>query len=227
MKILVIGDNHNDIENMLIFLDKIGGAGFDVIVYSGDFTDVNTPKGFTQEDIAKLLVEELRAFNKPIVAIPGNNDTNGIINLIDKEGVSIHGKGMVIKDVGFCGYGGAKTPFKTAIEPSDDELRSGLNRGWMDVEKAKVKVLVAHNPPFNTRLDMVSFGTHVGSRVVREFIENKRPVAAVSAHIHEARGTDRLGDTLLLNAGRVSEGYYGLIEIKNGIAEGNVLNVTG
>lgn len=225
MRVLVVGDNHNDIENMLTFLDKLRDNDFDVVVYSGDFTDVNTPKGFTQEDIAKLLIEELKIFKKPIVAIPGNNDTWGVIDLIEREGISIHGKGKVIKDVGFYGFGGAKTPFKTTIEPSDDELRSGLNRGWMDVEKAKIKVQVAHNPPLNTRLDMISFGTHVGSSVVRGFIENKKPVVAVSAHIHEARGVDRLGKTLLINAGRFSEGYYGLVEIKNGVAEGNVYNL--
>ncbi len=226
MRILVIGDNHNDIENMLTFLDKLKGGGFDVVVYSGDFTDVNTPKGFTQYDIAKLIIEELKTLDRPIVAVPGNNDTRNIIDLIERDGISIHGRGKIIKDVGFYGYGGAKTPFNTNIEPSEAEVKTGLNKGWADIKDAKVKVQITHNPPFNSRLDMISVGTHVGSRVVRDFIEEKKPAVSVSAHIHEARGTDRIGNTLLINAGRISEGYYGLVEIRNGTAEGNVYNLT-
>jgi hypothetical protein len=205
MKILVIGDNHNDIENMLNFLDKIQKNEFDVIVYTGDFTDVNTPRGFTQEDIAKLLIEELKTLNKPIVAVPGNNDTKGVVSLIEKEGISVHGKGKIIDGVGFYGYGGAKTPFNTTIEPTDDEIKKGLNNAWLDVDKTKVKVQITHMPALNTRLDMVSFGTHVGSRAIRGFIEEKKPVVAVSAHIHEAKGIDRIGSTLIINSGRFSE----------------------
>lgn len=226
MKLLVLGDNHNDIENVLLFLDKIRGNEFDVVVYSGDFTDVNTPKGFTQEDIAKLLIEELKTLNKPLVAIPGNNDAKSIIPLLEKEGISIHGKGKVIKDVGFYGYGGAKTPFNTTIEPSEDEVKAGLNVGWSAVDKAKFKVQVTHNPPLNTRLDMITAGLHVGSKVVRDFIETKKPVVAISAHIHEARGIDRLGSVFLMNSGRFSEGYCGLVEIKDSGTDGNILNLS-
>lgn len=226
MKILVIGDNHNDIENMLAFLDKLREYNFEVIIYSGDFTDINPPKGFTQYDIAKLILEEIKTLNKQIVAIPGNNDNRSIIDLIEKEKISIHGKGMLIRDIGFYGYGGAKTPFNTNIEPTEDEVKNGLERGWNDVKNAKFKIQVTHNPPLNTRLDILSVGSHVGSKVVREFIEIKKPLAAVSAHIHEARGTDRHGNTLLINAGRFSEGYFGVIDIRNGMAEGEVYNLT-
>ncbi len=226
MNIIAIGDNHNDIENMLIFLEKLKRFNFDAVLYTGDFTDVTTPKGFTQEEIASLIIEELKLLKKPIFCVPGNNDTLKVVDIITRENISIHGKGVVLKDVGFYGYGGAKTPFNTNIEPTEEELKNNLERGWNDVKNVAKKIQLTHMPPLNTRLDMVSAGAHVGSKVIRDFIEMKRPLASVSAHIHEARGVDRIGSTLLLNPGRISEGYFGLISIKDNIAEGNVFNLT-
>lgn len=226
MNLVAIGDNHNDIENILIFLEKLRKLSFDAILYTGDFTDVTTPKGFSQEEIAVLIIEELKTLKKPIFAIPGNNDTLKVIDIIKKEGISVHGDGAVLKDVGIYGYGGAKTPFNTTIEPTEDELAKNLDAGWNKIRNVLKKIQLTHMPPLNTRLDMVSTGNHVGSKVIRGFIETKKPLVSVSAHIHEARGVDRIGNTLLLNPGRVSEGYFGLITVKDNTAEGNVFNLT-
>jgi len=226
MDIIVISDIHNDLENILGYLDKIKNFKFDVIVCPGDFSDVNLPKGFTQEDVAKIIIEELKLLKKPILCVPGNMDTKGVIELFEKEKLSIHGKGKIIKNVGFYGYGGAKTPFGTNIEPSEDELRIGLENSYKDVKGAKVKVQVTHNPAKNTRVDLIQSGLHVGSQVVRDAIEKFKPAAAISAHIHEARVTDNLDSTFLINSGKFSEGYFGLINIdENLTASGKVLNL--
>lgn len=227
MDLLVIGDHHGDIENTLAYLDKLSEFKFDVVVYGGDFTDVNVPKGFTQEDIAQLIIEELKILKKPIVAVPGNTDTVGVVKILEREDINIHGKGKIIKDTGFYGYGGAKTPFGTPLEPSEDELKSGLEKAWKDVVDAKQKVQVTHNPPQGTRLDIIRGGTCVGSNVVREFIETHKPVVAVSAHVLEARGTDRLENTFLINSGKFPEGYFGLVNIQDDSVKGKVLNLIG
>jgi len=225
MKILVLADNHNDLENMFEFLDKLKNYEFDVIVYAGDFTDFGLPKGFSQEDIAKLLIEELLTLKKPIVAIPGNNDDLNVIKLIEREGISIHGKGKIINEVGFYGFGGAKTPFNTNYEPSDEELKRGLERGFIEVMNAKIKIQVTHNPPLNTKLDQTLTGMHVGSQIIRNFIEKYQPSVAVSAHIHEARGIDYLGKTLLVNPGRFAEGHFALVSIKENLTEASLYNL--
>jgi hypothetical protein len=216
---------HGDVENLLTYLDKIRGLKFDVIVCPGDFTDVNTPKGFTQDDIAKLIISELKTLDVPVLTVPGNVDPKSIIELLEKEGVSLHGHGRIIDEYGFYGYGGAKTPFETSIEPSEEELKAGLLTAYKDVEGAKFKIQITHNPPINTVLDMIRSGIHVGSDVVRVFIENYKPILAISAHIHEARGIDKISNTFLLNSGRFPEGYVGLVNIKNDVATGKVLNI--
>ena len=225
MDIIIFSDIHNDVENLLTYFDKIKELKFDVIVCPGDFTDINTPKGFAQEDILELIISELKGLKKPILTVPGNVDTKDIVDILEKEAVSIHGKGRIIDDFGFYGYGGAKTPFGTNIEPSEEELKIGLKNAWKDVEKIKYKIQVTHNPPFGTRMDMVQSGAHVGSRVVKEFIEIYGPILAISAHIHEAKGIDQLKKTFLINSGRFPEGYFGLVNIKNGSVKGRILNL--
>lgn len=225
MDILVLSDIHGDVENLLTYFDKIKELKFDVIVCPGDLTDINTPKGFSQEDIAKLIISELKTLKKPVLTVPGNMDTKEIIEFLENENVSIHGRGKIISGYGFYGFGGAKTPFQTNIEPSEEELRVGLKSAWNGVKDIKYRIQVTHNPPNGTRLDIIQSGLHVGSNVIREFIESYEPIVAISAHIHESRGTDRLKKTFLINSGRFPEGYFGLINIENETVKGRVLNL--
>jgi hypothetical protein len=225
MNIVVVSDIHGDIENLFSYFDKIKELVFDVIVCPGDFTDANIPKGFTQEDVARLIIKELKLLKKPILAVPGNVDTKNMIKIFEDEGISIHGKGKIIGDFGFYGYGGAQTPFETNIEPTEEELKLGLKNSWNEVKNAKYKVQVTHNPPSGTRVDMIQSGLHVGSNAVREAIESYEPLVAISAHIHEARGTDRVKKTFIINSGRFPEGYFGLINIENDNVSGKILNL--
>jgi len=213
MKIVVVGDIHNDVESIMSYCDKMAEIGFDVLIAMGDFIDYNIPRGFTKEDIGKLVIEELSVFNKPIIAVPGNFDAD-LLPLFEKMGIGLHGKGKIIKGVGFYGFGGAKTPFNTPLEPSEKEIEDGLERGLKMLKKCDTTVQITHNPPARTKIDALYTGAHVGSEAVRMFIEKNQPTVAVSAHIHEAKGTDVLGKTKLINAGRFPEGYCGVITIK-------------
>jgi len=223
MNILVVSDIHNDIENIMTYLDNISKIDFDVIVCVGDFSDVGL-RGFSPSDITKLVISELKIFKKPVVAVPGNFDKE-ILPILEREGVNIHGKGKVINGVGFYGFGGAKTPFRTPLEPSEEEVRSGLQKAYDEIKDAKVKVQVTHNPPARTLIDMVYTGAHVGSEAVRKFIEEKKPAVAISSHIHEARGVDDLGSTKLVNAGRFPEGYCGIVSISDDGVNAKIINL--
>jgi len=213
MKVLVVGDIHNDVENIIAYSDKIMEMDFDVIIAVGDFIDFNIPKGFVKEDMGNLIIEQLSILNKPILAVPGNFDKD-LIPLFEKRGINLHGKGKVIKNVGFYGYGGAKTPFTTSLEPSEEELENGLEKAFGMLKKCDATVQITHSPPARTKLDIAYTGAHVGSEAVRKFIEKNQPTAAVCAHIHEARGVDEVGKTKIINSGRFPEGYCGMITIK-------------
>lgn len=225
MDIVVISDIHGDVENLLSYLDKIKEFKFDVIICPGDFTDVAVPRGFTQEDVARLIIKELKTLGRRLLCVPGNVDTGGIIDILENEGVSVHGCGLEFRGFGFYGFGGAKTPFQTNIEPGEEELMLGLKNSWKDVKNTKHKIQITHNPPHGTKIDVIRGGLHVGSKVVRSFIESHEPILAISSHIHESRGTDKLKNTFLINSGKFSEGYFGLINIGVGLVKGKVLNL--
>ena len=222
MKILVVSDIHGDVESLLPLLEK--APSFDVLVCPGDLTDLTQPKGFTQEDVARIVLEELRSFGKPLFVVPGNMD-GPLLPLLEEEKTNLHGKGVVYEDVGFYGFGGAKSPIGTTFEPSEEEIWEGLEKGYQQVRESRIKVQVTHAPPFNTSLDRISSGLHVGSQSVSKFIRERRPAVAISAHIHEARGLDQLGETKLLNAGKFSEGYCGLVRIEKEKVETEIVNL--
>jgi len=224
VKILAVSDIHNDVEMLMPYLEKAAELNVDVVVCPGDFTDFNLPKGFTRIEMAKLILEELKSLGKPIVAVPGNQDKE-ILNLLEKDGVSIHGSGKVIDGVGFYGFGGAKTPFNTSYEPDESEIDAGLRKAYEDVKNIKIKVQVTHNPPVNTKLDILPSGAHIGSEVVRKFIEDKEPVAAICAHVHESCGTDSIDNCKIINSGRFPEGRCGLIELKDGLASVKIVSL--
>jgi len=214
MKILIVADIHGHYEEAFNKLNKIDTSKFDIMVCPGDFTDMfNQPPGFSQMDVADILLQKLMALNLPIYCVPGNHDPYEIIELLDEYGVNLHNKVRGFKGMKFLGFGGAATPFNTIFEPGEEEIKESLERLGKDV-KNKNFVLVVHNPPKNTKTDIVASGEHVGSQAIREFIMKKQPLLTISAHIHESRAIDKLGETRLFYPGPFYDGYYGIAEIK-------------
>src|SRR3989338_1849801 len=166
MNIAVVSCIHGDVENLMKFLDRISLLDLDVVVCPGDFTDFTIPKGFSRLDVCKIILEELKGLNKPILAVPGSWDGD-LIEFLKKEKVSIHAEGKTIGGVGFYGYGGAKTPFNTPFEPSEGEIELGLEKSYNEVKGADIKIQVTHAPPSKTKVDMIVSGAHVGSDAVR------------------------------------------------------------
>jgi hypothetical protein len=224
MRIVAISCIHNDVESILNFYDKLEELKFDIIVCSGDFTDSVFPKGFDRVSVGRVIIEELKSFNRPLLAVPGAWDKD-LIKLLEQEDISIHGKGKVIGGIGFYGFGGAKTPFGLPYEPEEIEIEAGLERAYKDVLKAGVKIQVTHAPPKDTRLDIISTGIHVGSEAVKKFIEKNQPNVAICSHIHESRGVDFIKNTKIVNSGRFPEGYCGVIDIENGNVEVKIINL--
>ncbi len=67
-------------------------------------------------------------------------------------------------------------------------------------------IYVFHSPPYGTALDIIYNGDHVGSRALRRFIQEVRPVLTLHGHIHESPSRsgkifDRIGDTVCINPG--------------------------
>jgi Icc-related predicted phosphoesterase len=199
LKILAVADFHGNssAENIL---SKFLARGFDFLVLVGDLTNFGPP------EVAESLLELVKKSGVPSLAIPGNCDPKSILKVLDKYGMNLHGKCEKLGEVNFVGLGGSNlTPFNTPFELNEVEIQEELAAASCDTDKRLV--LVTHAPPFGTKTDKIQAGTHVGSKSVRQYIEQKQPMVALCAHVHEARGIDQLGRTLVVNPGPITKGF--------------------
>ena len=211
MKIISFGDVHEDTSNLVKMKSVLETA--DLIVLSGDLTNCHG-----KNEVIKVLEAIRKYYNKNILAQYGNMDLKEVNDYLTKEGINLHGNGYIIEDVGIFGCGASSlTPFHTPSEISETDIEKYLTNGYNKVKNAKWKIMVCHTPPKDTLIDVVRSGMHVGSVTVRKFIEKFKPHVCISGHIHESRGKDKIGDTIVLNAGMFRDGWYIEVVIDKGV----------
>ena len=205
MRFVCIGDIHMAFRAIERAAPALRAA--DVAILTGDLTNFGEP------DDAFRVVDAVRAHCPTVWAVTGNLDMLWVIEALQAAGLSLHGEGRRVGDLGVFGCGGSNiTPMDTPTEFEEEELRDVLERGHTAVADTPRRLMICHTPPFGTRLDRLMNGTPVGSPAVRAFIEARRPQVCVVGHIHEGRGVDRVGDTLVLNAGALRDGGYVVVD---------------
>lgn len=197
-----------DIHGNSSILDKLGSLDLNVsfVVFGGDITNFGSVNQAIQ-----ILEKAYNVLKKPIVFVPGNCDDSDILNWVGKDQIyPVHGKVLEIGGVKIGGIGGSTiTPFNTYIEFTESEIKSILD----NLKDQDITVLVTHSPPYNTKLDKVYSGNHVGSLEIRKFLELQKPSVVLTGHIHEAPGVDYIGDTPIVNPGPASRGNYALVNL--------------
>ncbi len=204
-----IGDIHGDVR----LLPQIPGlkeaAG---VIVSGDLTTHGGTSGVSK------VIEAIKRHNPVVLAQIGNMDRPDAQDYLDREGMGIHARGRELAPgVGVMGVGwSSPTPFGTPSEVPDARLAEWLEEAYAMVRDFPRLVAVIHNPPVDTKADRVGPGRHVGSHAVRAFLERVQPDVCLTGHIHESRGEDRLGKTLLINPGTLSSGGYVRLDVAGG-----------
>ena len=211
MKLVAVADIHGSLDRVERILRKEPDA--DVIVLAGDVTTRGTP---AQVESA---VNALRQDGRALVAVAGNMDPVHCEENLRALGVSINASAIAVGEAGFFGVSASPfTPFHTPYELSEEEIARRAEDGWKALPQVRWKVFVPHSPPINTSIDRTFAGLHVGSTAVRSFVERRSPDILICGHIHEARGTDAIGNTLLVNCGPAGHGSYALITLAEKIA---------
>jgi Icc-related predicted phosphoesterase len=164
--------------------------------------------------VADIVLQKLLIPNKPLLCIPGNHDPFEIVEIFDEFGINLHNRVRNFNGLPIIGWGGAMTPFNTLFEPSEEETNEVLTEITKDVSGRWI--LVTHAPPKGTKLDRVKDAQHVGSDAVANIIKIKKPLLAISAHIHENKGTDKIGGTTVFYPGPAFDGCYGVVTIDAG-----------
>ncbi|MCP4266142.1 MAG: serine/threonine protein phosphatase [Candidatus Brocadiaceae bacterium] len=204
MKIISFGDIHEDLNKLIPLKKDLKNA--DLVIVTGDLTNFHGRKE------AENVIEEIMKYNENILAQLGNLDQPEVNDYLTEKGINLHGNGFIRDDIGIFGVGGSNpTPFNTPTEFSEDEIETFLLEGIDKIKDATFKIMVPHMPPKDTKLDIISAGVHVGSQSVRDFIVKHKPDITLSGHIHEARGSDTIENTLVFNAGMFREGGYVVI----------------
>ncbi len=108
-----------------------------------------------------------------------------------------------------------RTPWDTYREEDEDVLGERLRKMTSRVSVSpEYTIYNFHCPPYGSGLDDAPELTEdlrpkhggrsivpVGSKAVREAIEEGQPALALHGHIHEAKGNTRIGNTLCINPG--------------------------
>lgn len=220
MKFLVISDLHGALEN----LDKLDNQfkEADAVLFAGDFAKF----GDTKTGLPSL--EKLCKKSENIFAVIGNCDEENFIQELEKRDISVHKtlagfEGLVIAG----SSGGSVFTHTTPYERSDEELVSDFsiitNQGEQEWNNL---IAIMHNPPKDTDCDKISNGAHVGSPLLRDFIDKYQPLTVITGHIHESAGISKCGKTTVINPGALCDGKFAWLEIEKSGENFTVENVS-
>jgi Icc-related predicted phosphoesterase len=196
MRLLLFSDIHLN-ENHCKRLIELS-HDVDVVVGAGDYCSV-------RKNLDRV-IDWLSVITKPSVLVPGNAESFEELASACTSWSSakvLHGSGVEIRGTLFYGIGGGipVTPFGSWSYDFTEWQADGLLR-----KCPKNAILISHSPPKGI-LDKSSFGMHLGSSTVRDFIHDKIPKLVVCGHIHESGGKiKQVGNTTVINAGP-----YGII----------------
>jgi Icc-related predicted phosphoesterase len=210
VKIVVLADIHGSLEPLVRLEKPLSEA--DVILVAGDITNFG---GVVQ---ARAVLGQLKRWNTSVLAVAGNCDPPAVDACLVEAGVSLQGRAVCVNSWWFAGVGGALPDLgKLPIEGGERLFLETLEKAYAQCGDPARLVVVTHQPAWNTAMDAVSPGRHVGNRAIRAFIDKARPRLAVSGHIHEIIGSERLGPTTLVNPGPAKNGRYAEIDLDNNI----------
>ena len=191
MRILHVTDVHCRLDMLEEILDA--EEGYDIIALTGDIC------------CDSRLKRLLGGRGARVYAVSGNMDDTHIIRLLRDYGWLLDGRVAVHGDLVFAGIGGSQ-PLQNIEAVSRLLEEHGL------VGSGHTLIVLAHHP-VHGKLDVTFLGVHAGLYETRAFVERYKPRLYMHGHIHEARGVDRLGDTVLVNPGPAAQGNYAWIEV--------------
>ena len=210
MRIFLLADLHGDNSLFDSICNRVGEK--DLLLLAGDITHFGD-----ETRMAEMFAGKEALFSR-IAAIHGNCDLPGAAEWLSKTPYGFHEKVEPLGKLRVFGLGGSlPCPGSTPMEITE----GGFAEKFKALKKAENQshpplAFLLHQPPYNTALDSLYSGERVGSRSVRDAIEEYQPLFCVSGHIHESRAIDNLGETWLINPGPAMDGNYAVFDLDTG-----------
>lgn len=167
----------------------------------------------------KLADERMRDYGIDCFVMAGNDDpwscdavlqSASYVQACDGKVVDVGGHEMISSSYA------NPTPWNSPRELAEDDLYKTIKELAERLEQPKTSIFNLHVPPYASGLDtaneinpdltVVYKGGQpnpipVGSKAVRQLIEEYQPMLALHGHIHESRGEALIGRTLAINTG--------------------------
>lgn len=222
VQLLSLSDIHGKVSTLTAILDKVRGTRRpDIITISGDISD------FGNGDDVQRVLQVVESVGIPFCYVLGNCDPVEYRMGVNVKGICLESRCLMSNGIVISGAGGATpTPFGTPFEVEESELVANIarNRSACCGEGSTAPlVMVLHNPPRGEVVDRTRTGLHVGSQKLRELILEISPILVQCGHIHEAKGTEHIGRTVVFNPGSAHKGNYALVDID--VEKGGSVNV--
>ena len=188
------------------------------------------------EEWMALAEERLNGDRKvPCFVNAGNDDPREIDEVIEAASRVEFLEGRVVElpgalELASCGFANI-TPWRCPRDVEEDELGARLEAVASRVSAPEWAIFNFHCPPYDTQIDQgpvlgedmrmrsTAGGVEmhpVGSTACRAVIEQYQPLLGFHGHLHESRGTFKLGRTVCINPGS---------EYSEGVLRGAIVDV--
>lgn len=204
MRVFVCSDIHMAVSHLDRLLEK-AGTPIDAVLFAGDLTNW----GSGADAMAVLSHFKI----EPVFAVPGNLDTPAVVDVLEDQTEYVHGRLAKLGDWTVIGFGGGSLNNPGEVLFSEEAITEGLEPLFKKCPTQKT-LLLTHQPPANTKLDLVGGRQAVGSQAVRALIEKYQPAFQFCGHIHESWGEDTIGKTRCHNVAAVKEGRAGVLDLE-------------
>jgi Icc-related predicted phosphoesterase len=212
MKLLVVSDFHGSIEAAHKTAAKTKKTKAEAIIVCGDVTH------FGSVEDAERILSPLTALELPVLFVAGNCDPAQLAEAQIKGALNLHEQCLSLDAVSFMGLGASPTSrFYSWFEMSEAKIMDALVQTADRCSEDGSLVVVSHTPPKGTKVDLAFSKIHAGSVSLRTFIEKRKPSIVLCGHIHEAKGVDRVGDTIIVNPGPVRHGNCAIADLNDKI----------
>ncbi len=216
MEILALSDIHGKYRALEVLLKKLESRLPELVLIAGDITAYS---GYGYDKVLNTL-GRFKELGCEVIFVPGNVDDKVAIEYAKEVGIKVLHKELTKVGkyyiIGIGGGIGFSFPAQNIFRSlTDNDLEKFVNEvtSRYDLASLESLILVTHTPPYNTKVDIIYEGGHVGSKAIRKFIETYKPILHICGHIHESRGIDKIGNTYIVNPGPLMRGYYSVINI--------------
>lgn len=215
------------------FIKRNGDQGFyPCVMPENEYRRLRDDEHMRHELFKKLVLDRVREWCElaghklsgskvPVITAPGNDDfleidevlrSSPFVQFHEMEVTELNGYEIL-----HCG-GSNYTPWNTEREFSEEEYEKRFAQLLPMVKNMERCIFNVHVPPHGTVLDQCAkldanlqvvyemgnpVQMHAGSTTLYKIIEQNQPMLGLHGHIHEGRGSIKIGKTVCINPGSV------------------------